>query len=214
MLPGKVVLVVESVVGKELRIGVCADIACVVVEALSGEANKFLRSERNTHLLVAAQAEQAAGIARHPVVPAHPREAQSKFIDDRRREGVHEACACNFRRIGIMRREEHGDQRGGKVGPCSLGIEPIQFVLVPRRPIDLKVFLVVSDETRLRSHKVILDQTVGRSPVGCRIDLRMRGEERCHRIHHRYLVIRIGCEGVLRVVELDCPVWQARAQKS
>ncbi len=59
-LPRQVVVIVESIVAKNLRIGVGTDIARIVTDALPGESRIKLRAnERNPDLGVSGQAEVA-----------------------------------------------------------------------------------------------------------------------------------------------------------
>ena len=61
-LPGEVVVVVEGVVAKNLRVGVGAEVAGVVVEALSGKTGIELSAgEWNADFLVTRQAEVPDG---------------------------------------------------------------------------------------------------------------------------------------------------------
>ena len=50
MLPHKVVVVVESIVGKHLWIGIGADVIGVVRDALPGKPDVRLRPKRNAYL--------------------------------------------------------------------------------------------------------------------------------------------------------------------
>ena len=104
-LPGEIVVVVEGVVGKDLGVGVGADVAGVVADALAGEAHIGLSAKRNADFGVAGQAEKAGWVAGNAVVPTHARETEARFIDDGRREGVHPARAGDLRRVGIVRGE-------------------------------------------------------------------------------------------------------------
>ena len=108
-LPGEVVVVVESVVGENLRVGIGPDIAGVIADALSGEPHVLLRAKRYADFGVARQAEPAGWVAGHAVVPTHAGKSEASFVDDGGREGVDPARARKLRRVCIVRGEGYRD---------------------------------------------------------------------------------------------------------
>src|SRR5262249_31632506 len=89
-LAGGVGVVIEGIVGKNLRVRVGPDVVGSA-DALPGETHVLLGAKRNPHLLVAGQAKQARGITRDAVQPTYPSKAEAKFIHHVRRESVNEA---------------------------------------------------------------------------------------------------------------------------
>src|SRR6202011_122199 len=173
--PGQIVVVVEGIVGKDLRISICTQITYAVVDALSREAHILLSAKRDADLLIAGVPEESGWIAGDTVVPANPREAKAGFIDDRRRECVNKTCASNLRGIGVVVGKIDRNDGRRVVAARALRIEPRNLVLVARSPVDLEIFLVVRNVAGLRAHKVSLNQSVPsvfngyRRPVGQRV---------------------------------------------
>ncbi len=89
VLPGEIVVVVESIVGKDLRVGLGSDVAdlteTIAAHILPREAGICLgKRKRNADLLVTVCAKDSRGIAGVAVVPTHTGEAEPKLIDDGR----------------------------------------------------------------------------------------------------------------------------------
>ena len=84
LLPGQIVVVVEGIVGKDLRIRICAQITDAVADALSGESHILLSAKRNADFCVPSVAKESRRIAGNTIVPAHPGESEAKLIYDRR----------------------------------------------------------------------------------------------------------------------------------
>ena len=202
-LPGQCVLVIECIVSENLGIGTGPDIARVVTDVLPSEADIFLGTERNANFLVSGQTEEAGGIAGHTIVPAHTGKSKTRLVHDRGRERVYPTGAGYLRGIVVVRWEEDRKNGAGEVFAGTLRIEPVEFVRISQIVVDLKVFLVVLNETTLRADVVILDQSVKRRSVGGRIDLRVGSEVLGNRIDHRNLISKVRCKVILRVVELS-----------
>ena len=87
MLPDKIVVVVESIIGKHLRVRLGTNVAdlteTVGVHVLAGKPDVGLRKgQRNADFLVAVRSEGSGGIAGVTVIPMHPGEAEPELIDD------------------------------------------------------------------------------------------------------------------------------------
>ena len=149
MLPREIVVVVESIVGKDLGVGIGADVTGVVANALAGETYILLRAKRNAYFLIAGKAEEAGWVAGNAVVPTDACEAKTKFVDYGWREGMNKAGAGNLRWISIVGGKGHRNQRSGEVAACSLRVEAVDSVSISWSPIDLEVLLIVRDETGL-----------------------------------------------------------------
>src|SRR5437868_3525986 len=94
-LPCQIVIVVESIVGEELRVRICADVTGVVAKALAGETYKLLCAERYAHFLVAGKAKETRWVAGNTVVPTNACEPKTKFVDYGWRKGMNKASAGN-----------------------------------------------------------------------------------------------------------------------
>src|SRR6266481_1872036 len=202
-LPGEMIVVVESIVGKDLGVRVGANVAAVVVDALPGKAHVLLRAKRNPNLLVAGVAEDSRRIAGNTVIPAYTRKAEAAFVNDGRREIVDPASTNDLGRIGIVCREEHPGQGSGEVAPGALSVKPVDFIRVIRCPVDLEILLIVRDERGLRALVVILYKSVRRCRIECRIEVGMCREVFCNRIRNRHAVVRVRGKVVLSVIQLN-----------
>src|SRR5262249_12076375 len=121
------------------------------------------------------ESKRTRRIARNTIIPTNPREAEAEFVNNIRREVVHEACACDLCRIGIVSRERDRNQRCREVATSTLRIKSIDRAEVSWRPVYLEVFLVIGDETGLWSLKIILNQSIRRGCVWCWIERGMTG---------------------------------------
>ncbi len=89
VLPGKIVVVVESIVGKDLLVGLGTDVADltepVVVHLLPGEAGEGLgKRKRYADFLVTARSKDSGGIAGDAIVPTYTGETEPKLIENGR----------------------------------------------------------------------------------------------------------------------------------
>src|SRR4029077_4214154 len=130
-LPGQVVVVVESVVPKNLGVGAGADITGAVADALPREARIQLGAhKRDANLCVTGQAEISRWVGRDAVVPTHARKTEASFVDDGRGKGAIPSGAKDFRWIHVLRGEKHGYQGGRSVPRSRLGVEGADLVRV------------------------------------------------------------------------------------
>src|SRR5438270_8232696 len=159
-LPGEIVVVVESIVGKELRVRICTDVAGVVAKALARETYKLLRAERYAYFLVAGKAKETRWVAGNTVVPTNACEPKTKFVDYGWRKGMYKAGPGNFRWISIVGRKEHRSQRCCKVAAFSLRVEAINSVGVSWGEVYLEVLLIVRHENGLCGLIVVLNQAI------------------------------------------------------
>src|SRR5258708_5300752 len=114
-LPSQIVVVVESIIREDLGIGISANVAGVVADALPGEAHIRLSAKGNANFLVAGEAKVAGGIARDAVVPTYTCEADAPFIDDGGRERVDPTRAQNLGWIGTVAAARHLRDRSCKI---------------------------------------------------------------------------------------------------
>ena len=67
MLPSEIVVVIEGIVGKDLRVGVGADVAGAVPRLCPGKAYKKLSAKRYADCFVAGEAERPDGSVGTPL---------------------------------------------------------------------------------------------------------------------------------------------------
>src|SRR5215467_7777137 len=149
-LPSEVVVVIEGIVGKDLRICASADRAgatkCSSARTpniLRSEAYILLCAKRYANDRVAIQAKFTGRVARDSVIPTNARKTKAGFVDYIRRKSVNETCASYLRGISIVRGEKHRDKCCGKVAARSLRIKTVDPVRGSRRPINFEVLLII-----------------------------------------------------------------------
>ena len=122
----------------------------------------MLSNKRYADDRVTVEAEVAGGVGRDAVVPTNAGKAEASLVDDRRRKRTHPADSDNLGGIDILGRKEYRYQRRGPVAGGGLRVETGDFVHISRSPIQLDVFLIISDETGLRTLKVIGQHAIRR----------------------------------------------------
>src|SRR3984957_2113321 len=117
--------------------------------------------------------------------------------------------ASNLRRVGVVVGKLYRNDGCRIVAARALRVETGKLVFVAGSPVDFDIFLIVRHVGGLRAHEVVLNQSVpptadgyGR-PVGQRVEGWIRKQVGRNRSHEGNLIIRVGREVVLRVVELD-----------
>src|SRR5579872_2403321 len=105
--------------------------------------------------------------------------------------------------IGILGGKEDRDNRRGEIFAGSLGVEAVELIHASRRPIDLNVFLVIGDETRVLALIVVFQNPVRWSRIGSRIQARISSQKFRDRIHYGHLIVQVGSKSVLCVIELN-----------